>query len=128
LQDLDACGKRDLRAVGESPGNEFVQQLGLSGPRRRWVNAADWYQVWHDYHRHFWMYDRLSLSAAAERAGFSEISVNIPRNESSIVGLEQVERDGATGENGVGFALEAAKPLEDHEGPGRSGPQADPGS
>jgi hypothetical protein len=55
------------------------------------------------------MYDRLSLSVAAERAGFSEIAVDIPSNQSGIVGLDQVEREGATGEDGAGFSLEAVK-------------------
>ena len=110
LRALDAGGRRDLHAMGESPADEFVRQLCVCGPRRRWTRPADWYQVWHDYHRHFWMYDRQSLSVAVERAGFSEISVDIPSDQSGIVGLEQVERAGATGEDGVGFSLEAVKP------------------
>jgi SAM-dependent methyltransferase len=115
LRDLDACGGRDLRAIGECPGDEFMRQLSVSGPRRRWTKAADWYQVWYDYHRHFWMYDRQSLSVTAERAGFCEILVDVRLSESGIVGLDQVERAGAVGENGEGFALEAVKPREERE-------------
>jgi hypothetical protein len=110
LRALDAGGKRDLHAMGESPGDEFMRLLYVRGPRRRWTRPADWYQVWHDYDWRFWMYDRQSLSVAVERAGFSEISVDIPSDQSGIVGLEQVERAGATGEDGVGFSLEAVKP------------------
>jgi hypothetical protein len=115
LRDLDACRGRDFGVSRECPGDEFLQQLSVSGPRRRWTKAGDWYQAWYDYHRHFWMYDRQSLSVAAERAGFSEILVDIRLNESSIIGLDQVERVGAVGGDGGGFALEAVKPCENHE-------------
>ena len=56
------------------------------------------------------MYDPQSLSVAAARAGFSGISVDIPSNQLGIVELDQVERAGATGEDGAGFSLEAVKP------------------
>ncbi len=70
----------------------------------------DWYQVWLDYHRHFWMYHRQSLAILIALGGFESVAVDNELQDSEVPFLSEVEREGALGLNGGGFVIEARKP------------------
>ena len=110
LRELELEVKAGRSQNKQCSGDKFMGGLFVCGPRRRWWVPADWYQAFHDYHRHFWMYDRQSLAAVAADAGFCEIKVGVAREKSEAPDIAEVERNEATGEDGLGFSLEGTKP------------------
>ena len=91
------------------PANRYLKNLGIF---RASSNKSDFmyrlYQNIFDHHTHFWMYDAISMSALLEKTGFGSIQRKTAW-ESNIPDIEQVERKGAIGPNGVGFCLECVK-------------------
>jgi predicted SAM-dependent methyltransferase len=110
LRDLDKL-LQEAPALDLCPADAFISNISMCSPRRRWWRLMDWYQICFDYHRHFWMYDRQSLATAIALGGFESVTVDRKLQDSEIPFLSEVEREGALGADGGGFALEARKPI-----------------
>lgn len=108
LAKLDGLQRRGSTAL--CPGDEFFGGLFCHSPRKRRVfHPYDWYQRMFDYHTHFWMYDRQSMSKLLQDVGFIFIEER-QLWDSAIPGVQEVEREGAVGPDGAGFIIECRKP------------------
>jgi hypothetical protein len=109
LPELDNL-RKDGPIIDVCPANALISHIAVCGPPRRWFRPMDWYQVWLDYHRHFWMYHRQSLAILIALGGFESVAVDNELQDSEVPFLSEVEREGALGLNGGGFVIEARKP------------------
>jgi SAM-dependent methyltransferase len=121
LPDLEGMTRRYLTevdrggmssdAASPSPADQFFEALHCHTPHRAPRSILyRLYQCIFDYHTHFWMYDRRSMSLLLETAGFVSIA-ECQTWTSDIPAIQEVERQGASGPNGAGFILECRKPL-----------------
>lgn len=100
------------------PGDRFNQRLLMrtSGPPSSNLFYRI-YEAWQDFHSHKWMYDRHSLAALFEWAGFARVQ---PRecHVSCIENIQAVE-DKSRILNGAGICVEGIKPSRDESAPGQ---------